>query len=199
MSPSRTMLSRRAVIVSGGLLAFAHIAQVTAIGPSRRGALLSNLIQLTLGILTLQVTLQTSRRCAGLSRRFWGLAAISYSLWTTAQVMGTYSDSIKPGFAIWWINFLFASWYIPIGLTLLLSEDSDASGFDWLRTIDLSQAFLFWIAACAYFFHFPSRMGEVTPPLGIPYFICYAMIIAASFVRSFISTSTVARALFRRA
>ena len=193
------MLSRKAVIVSGGLLAFAHIAVVTAIGPSWRGALLSNLIQLATGILTVQVTLQTSRRSAGLSRRFWALAAFSCSLWTTAQAMGTYSESFHPGFAMWWINFLFSSWYIPIGLTLLLSEDSDASGFDWLRTIDLSQAFLFWIAACAYFFHFPSHVGEVTPPLGIPYFVCYGMIAAAFFLRSFIVASVVAGALFRRA
>ena len=193
------MLSRKAVIVSGGLLGFAHIAVVTAVGPSWRGALLSNLIQLATGILTVQVTLQTSRRSAGLSRRFWALAAFSCSLWTTAQAMGTYSESFHPGFAMWWINFLFSSWYIPIGLTLLLSEDSDSSGFDWLRTIDLSQAFLFWIAACAYFFHFPSHVGEVTPPLGIPYFVCYGMIAAAFFLRSFIVASVVAGALFRRA
>jgi two-component system cell cycle sensor histidine kinase/response regulator CckA len=196
---SSTTLSSRAVIALGSLLALAHIAVIAAIGPSWRGVLLSNIIQLALGILGVFVTLQTSRRCARLGRHFWRLASISCALWTAAQAIGTYSDSFQPDFAVWLTNFLFASWYMPIGLTLLLSEESDSPRFDWLQAIDLSQAVLFWIAAYAYFFHIPSHVGEVSPPLGIPYFVCYGMIIAAFFLRSLISTSKVARALFRRA
>ncbi len=72
-------------------------------------------------------------------------------------------------------------------------------GFDWLRAIDLSQAVLFWIAASAYFFHVPLHAGENAPPLGIPYFACCGIIIGAFFLRSLISGSKVAGALFRRA
>jgi len=199
MPPSRTTLSPRAVIVSGSLLVIAHIAVVAAIGPTWRGALLSNLIQSGLGILTVLITLETSFRCAQLGRRFWRLASISYGLWTAAQLLGTYADGLHPGFAAWWMNVLFSSWYIPIGLSLLLTEDSEFAGFDWLRSIDLSQAFLFWIAAYAYFFHGSPNEGGVSPRLGLPYFACYGMITAAFFVRSFISASKVAGALFRRA
>ena len=199
MSPPTRILSQRVAIVSGSLLVLTHVAVIALIGPSWRGALFSNTIQLGLGILAILVALQTSRGCARLGRHFWALASISYGLWTAAQAMGTYSESFHPGFALWLTNFLFSSWYVPIGLTLLLTEDSHFVGFDWLRAIDLSQAFLFWIAAYAYFFHFPSHVGEVSPPLGIPYFACYGMITAAFFVRSFISTSKVAGALFRRA
>jgi two-component system, cell cycle sensor histidine kinase and response regulator CckA len=199
MSPPKTMLSTRSAIVLGSLLALAHFAVIATIGPSWWGALLSNLIQLGLGILTIFVALQTARRCSRLGRNFWRLASISYCLWTAAQMTGTYSESFHPGFAIWLINFLFASWYIPIGLTLLLSEDSNSAGFDWLRAIDISQAILFWIAAYAYFFHAPPHAGEVSPPLGIPYFICYGMITASFFLRSLMSVSRVAGALFRRA
>src|SRR5271165_4763149 len=199
MSPSRTKLSPRAVVALGSLLALTHIVVIAAIGPTWRGVLLSNLIQLALGILTVSVTLQTSRRCARLGRHFWRLASISCGLWTAAQALGTYADSFHPDFALWLTNFLFSSWYMPIGLTLLLNEESESAGFDWLRAIDLSQAVLFWIAAYAYFFHIPSHVGEVSPPLGIPYFVCYGMIIAAFFLRSLISTSRDAGALFRRA
>jgi two-component system cell cycle sensor histidine kinase/response regulator CckA len=199
MSPSRTLSSPRAAIVLGSLLALAHITVIVTLGTSWRGVLLSNIIQLALGILSVCVTLQTSRRCARLGRHFWRLASISCALWTAAQAMGTYSDSFRPDFAVWFTNFLFSSWYMPIGLTLLLSEESDSAGFDWLQAIDLSQAVLFWIAAYAYFFHVPSHVGEVSPPLGIPYFVCYGMIVAAFFLRSLISTSKIAGALFRRA
>jgi two-component system, cell cycle sensor histidine kinase and response regulator CckA len=199
MSSSRPVFSPRALIVAGSLLAGAHIAVVTAIGPSWRGVLLSNFIQLGLGTLTLLATLQTSRRCARLGRQFWLLASVSYGLWTAAQVLGTYAESFNPLFSQWLVNFLFSSWYIPIGLALLLTEDSESVGFDWLRAIDLSQAVLFWIAAYAYFFHFQSHPGEVSPPLGIPYFACYGMITGAFFLRSLISRSKIAAALFRRA
>jgi two-component system cell cycle sensor histidine kinase/response regulator CckA len=192
-------LSPRAVVVSGSLLGLAHIAVIAAIGPTWRGGLLSNIIQLALGILAVFVTLQTSRCCDRLGRNFWRLASISCGLWTAAQALGTYADSFHPDFAIWLTNFLFSSWYMPIGLTLLLNEESDSAGFDWLRAIDLSQAVLFWIGAYTYFFHVPSHVGEVSPPLGIPYFICYGMIIAAFFLRSLICASQDAGALFRRA
>jgi len=199
MPPFRATFSPRAVIVSGSLLALAHVAIVIEIGTSWRGVLLSNLVQLALGILTVLVAVRTSHRCARLGRQFWILAAISYGLWTTAQALGTYSESFNPLFSQWLVNFLFSSWYIPIGLALLLTEDSDSASFDWLRAIDLSQAVLFWIAAYAYFFHFPTHPGEISPPLGIPYFACYGMITASFFLRSLISRSKIAAALFRRA
>ena len=199
MPLSGAMLSRRAVIASGTLLVLTHVAVITLIGPSWRGALLSNLIQLGLGILTILASLQTAFRCGRLGRYFWRLAAISYCLWAIAQAMGTYSDGFRPGFADWWINLFFFSWYIPIGLTLLLIEDSDSAAFDWLRAIDLSQAVLFWIAAYAYFFQAPPHVGEVSPPAGIPYFACCGVITAAFFLRSLTSGSEIASALFRRA
>jgi len=198
MPSSTAVFSPRIAIVAGILLALTHALIIWAAGPSWRGVLLSNLVQLGLGILTVLVSLQTAHRCSRLGRNFWSLASISFCLWTAAQAMGTYSESFHQGFAMWWINFLFSSWYIPIGLALLLTEDSEP-GFDWLRAIDLSQALLFWIAASAYFFHFPSHVGEVSPPLGTPYFACYGMITAAFFLRSFISASKIAGALFRRA
>jgi PAS domain S-box-containing protein len=185
------------LVASAGLLFTVHIAVVFLIGPSWRGALFSNLIQLTLGILTVAATRMAALRCGKLGRYFWTLASISYGIWSVAQALGTYAESFSPGFAEKLDNFLFFCWFIPIGLTLLLNEDSDFTLSDWLRAIDVSQSVLFWLAAYMYF-RMPLGPKDVAPPPGSLYFVCWGVITAAFFLRSWLSSSKIARALLLR-
>jgi len=81
------------------VLFLSEVLVVNRLGPSRNGALLSNLILLSLGILVVVVTLQTARRFGKLGRYFWHLTALTYSIGALAQALRTYSQSFYPGFA----------------------------------------------------------------------------------------------------
>lgn len=195
---SRATLSSTVLMASAGLLFMAHVTVVFLVGPSWRGALLSNLIQLTLGILTVAATRMAALRCDKLGRYFWSLASISYGIWVVAQALGTYSESFSPGFARSLNDFLYFCWFIPIGLALLLNEDCDFNWSDRLRVIDISQSVLFWIAAFLYF-RMPMGPKGVAPSLGSLYFVCWGAITAAFLLRSMFSSTRTARALLLRA
>jgi hypothetical protein len=77
--------SSRKAIGAGCIFALSEVLVVNRLGPSRNGALLSNLIQLSLGILVVVVTLQTARRSGKLGRYFWHLTALAYSIGALAR------------------------------------------------------------------------------------------------------------------
>lgn len=185
-------------VIAGVTLFVGHLGVTLWMGTSWGGALLSNLIQLALGILTVVASWNTSRRCGRLGNYFWTLASLSYAIWVVAQSIGTYSESFRHGFGDGVSSLLFFCWFVPIGLALTLPEGSDAGSFDWLRIIDTLQVFLFWSAAYSYF-HYASRNaanGTFTPIL---YYTCYSVLTAAFFLRAWTTGSTVARALLSRA
>jgi diguanylate cyclase (GGDEF)-like protein len=86
-------------------------------------------------------------------------------------------------------------------MALFLESDSEPAEFDWLVAIDCIQAFLFWIAAYVYFFLIPSRfegMIALAPSVLSLYFVYYGVLTLAFFVRTLLSATGVARALFGR-
>jgi PAS domain S-box-containing protein len=185
------------LLAAGILLFFLHAGIILFIGSSWHGAFLSNLIQLLLGILTVAATWQAARRCRGLGKYFWILAAFSYGIWVVAQAIGTYGESFQPGFGHSLDTFLFFCWLVPIGLALTLPQDFEAEGFGWLRFVDALQVVLFWTAA---FLSFQSTLNSANgQPTPILYSVCYGVLTAAFFLRAWTMGSGVGRALLNRA
>jgi len=185
------------LLTAGILLFLAHVAVILFLGPSWLGGLLSNLIQLGLGILTVVAAWQAARRCRGLGKYFWILASLSYVIWVAAQACGTYSESFQPGHGDSLCTFLFFCWFVPIGLALTIPQDFQAEGFGWLRSIDAFQVVLFWTAAFLSSRSSWNSANERSTP--VLYFVCYGVLTAAFFLRAWTTNSGVARALLNRA
>ncbi len=75
----------RIVVIVTGLLWLAHAGVVAALGTKPPGGILSDVMQLTLGVVMIYAATQASRRSEGLARSFWRLTAVAYSLWLIAQ------------------------------------------------------------------------------------------------------------------
>lgn len=180
-------------MTAGVALFLGQVVVILGVGPSWWGALLSNTIQLALGILTILASWQACRRCGQFGRYFWSLVSISYAMFAVAQAIGTYGESFHPGYGGVLSSFLFFAWFIPIGLSLMLPEDLDARVFDGIRVIDVVQVVLFWTSA--YLFFRSSRGSGTGSSTTICYFICYGVLTAAFFLRAWTTGSSIVRAL----
>jgi two-component system cell cycle sensor histidine kinase/response regulator CckA len=182
------MPSSQKTIVAVGILFVSHISVLTILGTTRPGPILSELIQLALGIVCVLASFQAAGRSNDFGRNFWRLAAVAFSLFVVAQALGTYDEAYQASHFVEWLdNLIFFFWFTPVGMALFLDPESEARGFDWLVILDFTQAILFGVAAYLYFFYLPAPSQSGTE-----------LSHAAFFLRSFLSRSKVARALFGR-
>jgi two-component system cell cycle sensor histidine kinase/response regulator CckA len=196
------MLASRKTVVAAVVLLATHLSVLAVVGTRWPGAILSNLVQLGLGILCGVASLQAAARSNDFGRKFWRLNAIAFLLYVIAQSLGTYSDLV-PGshFTEWGANLIFFFWFTPMGMALFLDPESEERGFDVLAILDCTQAILFGVAAYLYFFYLPSpsQSGtELSHAMWAPYFLYSGSVIAAFFLRSLLSRSKTARVLFAR-
>jgi PAS domain S-box-containing protein len=196
------MPSSKKAIAAGVTLFVAHVLVLIVWGTKPPGPILSELIQLLLGIACTLASLQAARRSNDFGRKFWRLAAIAFSLFVLAQGLGTYDDAYRaPHFVEWLVNLTFFFWFTPMGMALFLDPESEARGFDILVILDFTQAIVFGVAAYLYFFYLPapSQSGtELSHAVWAPYFLYSGILTAAFFLRSFLSRSEVAKGLFGR-
>jgi two-component system cell cycle sensor histidine kinase/response regulator CckA len=196
------MLSSRKTVIAAGILVVSHVLVLSFFGITPPGPVLSDLMQLGLGIVCIVASMQAAGRSNEFGRNFWQLAAIAFSLFVIAQSLGTYADAY-PGtqFAEWGANLIFFFWFTPLGMALFLDPESEGRGFDWLVVLDCTQAVLFGVAAYLYFFYLPapSQSGiELSHAVWAPYFLYSGILTAAFFLRSILSRSKAARTLFGR-
>jgi PAS domain S-box-containing protein len=194
--------SSRNIIIAASLLIAAHATILVFWGTRPPGPLLSDLFQLGMGAFCVLAAFQASRRSDGIARYFWGLTAITFSLFVVAQALGWYDNAFQaPHFIEWFVNLLFFFWLTPLGMALFLDPDFEPKGFDWLLILDLGQVILFWLAGYFYFFYIPSQSQSgtaLTHSIWAPYFVYNGFLIGAFFLRSVLTKSGVARALFGR-
>lgn len=196
------MLSKSRTIVGAGYgLLLTHAAVLMFLGTRPPGPFLSDLIQMTLGMLVVLCCFRAARGCEGLSRHFWQLASLAFSVWLVPQAIAAYSDiSTISEFSQWSENLLFCFWFVPLAMALFLDPDREWKGFDWLLVLDFVQAVLFCIAAYLYFFYIPRSESptELAHSVWSPYFAGYGLVAAAFILRARSSHSEVARSLFGR-
>ena len=191
---------RRMVLIVAALLWLAHAGVIAVAGSAGRGPLLSDLIQLTLGVVLIYAIVQATRCSEGMARSFWGLAATAYSLWLVAQGLGVYRDLVPSAPAAWTENLIFCFWFFPLAMAIVLDPEREAGRLDALVALDFVQAVLVCVAAYLYFFYLPKAdaSGEMSHEVWSPYFAGYGFVVIAFVLRAATSRSRDARALFGR-
>jgi diguanylate cyclase (GGDEF)-like protein len=191
--------SSRNIMFGGFGLLLVHALVLGVFGTSGPGPFLSDLTQLTLGILVLVACSQASGRSGNLGRHFWQLAEIAFCLWLVAQALSTYQDLFATSIVVMWtVNLLFSFWFVPLAMALFLDPDYEPKKFDTLLILDFVQAILFCLAAYLYFFYIPSQSeggAELAHSVWEPYFIGYGLLAGGFLLRSFFSSSDVVRGL----
>ena len=190
----------RTVVIVTGLLWLAHAGVVAGLGTKAPGPLLSDMLQLTLGVVMVFAAVQASRRSEGLARSFWRLTAVAYSLWLIAQSLSVYNDLATSPFVSWINNLLFCFWFVPLAMAMFLDPEHEAGHLDALVALDFVQGVLLCVAAYLYFFYLPQAEspGELAHSVWTPYFAGYAFVAGAFVVRGAIARSQDSRALFGR-
>ena len=188
------------VVTVAASLWLAHAGVVALAGSAGRGPLLSDLIQLTLGVVLIYAVVQACRRSEGMARSFWGLAAAAYSLWLVAQGLGVYNDLVQSASVSWTENLIFCFWFVPLAMAIVLDPEQEAGRLDTLIVLDFVQAVLVCVAAYLYFFYLPKAdaSGEMAHEVWSPYFAGYGFVAIAFVLRAVTSRSRDARALFGR-
>jgi len=183
-----------------GLLC-AHAISVIEFRSTSLGPLLSDLTQLTLGVLLIPLTCLTACRSRNVGRHYWRLTSLAYSLWVVAQALATYQDRTGSTYLIHLTGFLFSFWFVPLGMVLFLDPELDAGGLDYRAFVDLIQGLLFLATAYFYFFLLSSSSSSVTDlasELRLPYLACHSLIAGAFLLRGWIAQVTVARKFLHR-
>jgi len=99
---------RKPVLLAVILLG-AHAAVIAFLKGRFPGPILSDLIQLALGILALVTALQAAHRSGAFGRMFWRLVASGFAIWCIGQALGCYYSSIlhRPTLSLWGIDVFF--------------------------------------------------------------------------------------------
>ena len=191
--------SKRIVAVVAGLLWMAHVAVVATLGTHPPGPFLSDLIQLTLGVVLICAIVAARQRSEGMALSFWRLTAFAYLLWFVAQSFCVYNDVAASPLVSGIENFLFSFWFAPLAMAIFLDPDSEAGKVDAQVALDFVQAVLVCVAAYLYFFFIPkSEAGEMAHSVWAPYFAGYGTVALAFVLRGAIARSQDARVLFGR-
>jgi PAS domain S-box-containing protein len=121
--------------------------------------LLSNSIQLACGLVAAWSCLSTSRRFDRFGKHFWLLVAAGFFVWSVAQTLVTYYDSILhvPLQGPWPSDIIFFLSMTPALMTLFISSERGLEWKDWPRVLDLAQAVILMVAAYLFVFAEPAH------------------------------------------
>ncbi len=134
-------LGRRPVLAvcTAGIL-LVHLASIAFLaGP--RAVAMTNFMQTAAAFAAFVCAVGATKRGRGVAKIFWGMLALSFGMWTTAQALATYSyvwlGESLPRVSI--ANVLFRFYSAPIAMLLLLDDRQEEEGTDWQRVLDLVQ------------------------------------------------------------
>jgi diguanylate cyclase (GGDEF)-like protein len=183
-----------------GLIWLAHVAVVAVLKGSAPGPLLSDVIQLTLGVMLIYSMVQASKRSEGMAISFWNLGAAAYLLLAVAQTLSVCNDLSHTPMVSWVNNMLFSFWFVPLAMAIFLDPEHRAGKIDTVITLDFIQGVLVWVAAYLYFFYIPKSdvAGEMSHEVWAPYFVGYSFVAGAFILRALITRSHDSKVLFGR-
>lgn len=122
------MLERRHAIVGACTLALLQ-ALTLCLSRGQTSALLSDAVQLLLGILCVVESMRAWRRSIGAWRYHWLWLSVTFGIWTAAQVLGVYIDKTGQHFLDPVDDLLFFMSGIPFGMLLFLDPDEEREAF----------------------------------------------------------------------
>jgi diguanylate cyclase (GGDEF)-like protein/PAS domain S-box-containing protein len=174
---------------------------IATLGHRTRGPLVSNVIQLALGLICVLACTEAFRRSRGIARYAWRLLAVVFLAWVVAQTLSVYVDVSGDHSPDSFANILFFVSVIPFAMLAFLDPDGEPNNFDRLHILDFVQVCISWVSIFLYFS--PSMWSPATAfrigPLIWSRTISFDGLLVATFVvRALFTTSKAARSLFGR-
>jgi PAS domain S-box-containing protein len=147
------MKSRRHFLFAAIALLAAHAAVLQGLGDAWPGPVLSDIVQLLMGVLVFCASLEAMRRSRMLGRLFWTLTAIAVLLWCTGQALGAYYGSYLnlPTRNLWFVDIFYVAWPAPLVMCLFLESEEEPEGADWRRLLDFGQVAIVFVLLFFYF------------------------------------------------
>jgi len=192
----------RSTAIAALTLFAVHVIVALWLGSSRAGGLLSDLIQLALGMTAILAGLQAARRSSQPERYVWRLVALSYGIWLIAQSLSVYSDfapSFPAGDAV--RDMCFTFWFAPLALVLFLDLEDENPRISVAMILDFAQVIIFWIAAYLYLLKSPSDAvtgAGLAPSMWASLFAYYGILMAALLARRLLAKRPATRASLMR-
>jgi signal transduction histidine kinase/CheY-like chemotaxis protein len=178
-------------IIGGCGLLLLHAGSIARFGILGHGPLFSAFILLAEGIACVMASYQACRRSGPLGNYFWRLIALSFIVWTLAELVGMVSP---PGVLA---DLLFQFATFPLGMTLFLEPDYEPARFDPLHWADVVQTLLLWITLYVYFTPLglaPSMYGPLWNRNGF----VDGLLVLTFLLRGSLTNSRTIRSLFLR-
>jgi len=183
---------------SAAILLVAEVAVIATLGRRPTGVVISNLIQLTLGVLCIVASWRASRRSGSLGSYFWRLITLTFVVWVAGQYLGFCSESLPDGSSLAPVSdLLFVFSTVPFGMALFLDPDHEPDRFDRVHILDFIQTILFWSAVYLFFRPLPGDNAPVDAAWKRN-LVFDAVLTAGFFLRVILTRSSVVRALFGR-
>jgi diguanylate cyclase (GGDEF)-like protein/PAS domain S-box-containing protein len=165
------------------------------------GPLVSDVIQLALGLICILACTAAFRRSHGIARYAWRLLAVTFVVWAVAQVLAVYPD-ISGDHSLDNIDdTLFFLSIIPFGMLPFLDPDAEPNHFDRLHIFDFIQVCISWVSI---FLYFSPRMWSPATAYRIGHFtwsrnISFDGLLVVTFIlRALLTESKTVRWLFGR-
>src|SRR5450631_2207920 len=123
--PSSRWLSSRPLIAASCILVVGQAIVIATVGHQTPGPLLSEAAQLALGLICILACLAAFRRSSGIARYAWRLLAVTFVVWSVAQVFGVYLDISGDHSLDSLDDILFFLSVIPFGLLAFLDPEGE--------------------------------------------------------------------------
>jgi hypothetical protein len=130
----------------------AHCFVILVLSPERPRVLLSDLLQLAIGVIVVAASFQASKRSGPFGQTFWRLAGAGFCILTCGLALATYTESFRPtlGRHSWVIDLFVNAWTAPLVMCLFLEPESEPRETDWRRVLDFAQVAIVFILLSLY-------------------------------------------------
>src|SRR5215470_6575191 len=155
------MKSRRTLVFTTIALLIAHAVVLKTLGANCPGPILSDLVQLLIGMVVFLTCLQAMRRSQTFGRLFWKLAALALFLWCIGQTLAVYYGSYLnlPVERLWYIYIFLVAWPAPLVMCLFLDTREEQKRMDWRLLLDFAQVGILFVLT---FLSFSTLSGQST-------------------------------------
>lgn len=155
-------MRRFPLIWLGGLLFLFHALVLLAPLKPGVGALFSNIIQFTLGMVAISAAYLAGRRSGPFGRQVWLFVTMALAIWTLAQGIITVYDSVLHAsyHTRWPSDPLVFFWVVPLFMALFLFPAPGRKHLDPVQLFDFAQILILAMAAYLAFLFAPSEWEE---------------------------------------
>ena len=192
------MRSPRRVLILAAALLVIHALILATIGVRSTGPVISEVIQLVLGLLTVYACVQAARRSIGFGRVFWKLASAGFAVLCVGQALGAYVGGLLnlPTQDLWFVDVFYTAWAAPLVMCLFLDTVGEQEGLDWRRVFDFGQVGIVFVLLYFFFWNV-SKHGATRGSWWLS-LVADDLITLGFFVRAASARREPAGVLFRR-